>query len=146
MVETLISAKAIQIIKENQAKVEITRFVHITNFELTAAILSKINHAGRMRWNIENEGFNEQKNTKYNLQHKYSRTSFIATQNYYQCLQIAHIINQLVQKSTQIKALVTQNDSFKSFEELATALLFTKDFALEPNLNDKLCKKVQFRY
>jgi hypothetical protein len=58
-----------------------------------------------MRWKIENEGFNTQKNGGYNLGHKYSRKSFTAYQNYYQCLQIAHAINQLVEKSENIADL-----------------------------------------
>ncbi|OQX97412.1 MAG: hypothetical protein B6I20_12705 [Bacteroidetes bacterium 4572_117] len=82
------------------------RFAHVTNFSLREQNLQEISYLGRMRWKIENEGFNEQKNTGYNLQHKYSRTSFIATQNYYQCLQIAHIINQLSYKSNTINKLI----------------------------------------
>lgn len=41
---------------------------------------------GRLRWKIENEGFNIQKNLGYELEHKYSRVSFVALKNYYQIL------------------------------------------------------------
>ena len=32
----------------------------------------------------------------YTLKHKVSRVSLIAAKNYYQCIQIAHLINQLL--------------------------------------------------
>lgn len=83
-------------IKTNEK--EINRFVHITNVSVNKASVSKVSQAGRMRWKIENEGFNNQKNGGYNLQHKFSRTNFNASKNYYQLLQIADIINQLVYK------------------------------------------------
>ena len=53
-----------------------------------------------MRWKIENEGFNIQKNHGYNMKHKYSRVSWRAAKNYYQCLQIGHLINMLIELST----------------------------------------------
>jgi len=43
---------------------------------------------------MENQGFNAQKNQGYGLLHKFSRVSPVATCNYYQCLQIAHMIDQ----------------------------------------------------
>ena len=55
---------------------------------------------GRQRWKIENEGSDIQKNHGYKLGHKYSRVSVTATKNYYQCMQIAHIINQLFELSS----------------------------------------------
>lgn len=131
VVESIISTKVIKAQKECSNESEIARFVHITSFKLAKSILFKISQAGRMRWKIENEGFNEQKNTQYNLQHKYSRTSFTATQNYYQCLQIAHMINQLAQKSTKMRALIRDHDSLKSFEEMIVSLLFMKDLSHE---------------
>lgn len=61
---------------------------------------------GEVAQKIENEGFNDQKNQGYALEHKFSRVSFPAMKNYYQCLQIAHIINQLVQASQEIRGLI----------------------------------------
>ncbi len=146
VVETLIFEKEIKVAKANQAISETLRFVHVTNFELKTSILSKISSAGRMRWKIENEGFNEQKTTKYNLHHKYSRTSFRATQNYYQCLQIAHIINQLAQKSKAISCLIKGQDSIKSFEELIVSLLLMRDLSRDIVLLKYLQTNCQFRY
>ena len=83
-----------------------SRFVHVTNLEITSQTACQISDGGRLRWKIENEGFNTQKNGGYNIEHKYSRVSFQALKNYYQCLQIAHLINQLVEKSIAIAALL----------------------------------------
>ena len=66
-----------------------TRFVHLSNLKLDDATSVSVSDEGRLRWKIENEGFNTQKNGGYGLEHKYSRTSFNAMKNYYQCLQIA---------------------------------------------------------
>lgn len=104
------------------------RFAHVTNFNLSKKKLQEISHSGRMRWKIENEGFKEQKNTGYNLRHKYSRKSFIATQNYYQCLQIAHIINQLSYKSKVTGKLIKDNDTWASWEEMVIAVMMVDDF------------------
>ena len=110
------------------------RFAHVTNFSLSKQNLQGISYSGRMRWKIENEGFKEQKNTGYNLQHKYSRTSFIATQNYYQCLQIAHIINQLSSKSNAICKLIKSNGTWISWQEMLIAILIVDDLVNETNI------------
>jgi len=123
------------------------RFAHVTNFELNKKNINKISHAGRLRWKIENEGFNEQKNGGYNLKHKYSRKSFIATQNYYQCLQIAHMINQLAYKAKVIKELIKGNDTLKSNNEMTVALLMVNDFeCLATIIEQTINQKNQFRY
>jgi len=139
------------LIKETSLKdaedVENKRFAHVTNFKLTKQNLQEISYSGRMRWKIENEGFNEQKNTGYNLKHKYSRTSFIATQNYYQCLQIAHIINQLSYKSSTINKLIKGNDTWKSWEEMVIAVLLVDDLTKQTGLLEHvLNKNYQLRY
>lgn len=77
-----------------------TRFAWATNIEVSAenvAILA--NEGGRLRWKIENEGFNEQKNSGYNLEHAYSEKPN-AAKNYYMLLQIAHMFETLVQKGS----------------------------------------------
>ena len=71
--------------------------------------------SGRLRWKIENEGFNSQKNLGYELGHKYSRISFPAMQNYYQLLQIAHLINQLVERGKQVVALLEEHPKLRSW-------------------------------
>lgn len=122
------------------------RFVHVSNMKITEANCAEISNAGRMRWKIENEGFNEQKNTAYNLQHKYSRTSFNASQNYYQCLQMAHMINQLAFKAQSITGMLEGKDTLKSLGELAIALIITMDFDNDPLFEKLINRKCQFRY
>jgi len=43
------------------------------------------------------------------MERKFSRKSFIAMQNYYQLLQIAHMINQLVERSRQIVEIMSEH-------------------------------------
>jgi hypothetical protein len=85
------------------------RFTYITNVTQTKKNVVQTADSGRLRWKIENEGFNSQKNLGYELEHKFSRISFIAMQNYYQMLQIAHMINQLVERSKQVVALLDEH-------------------------------------
>lgn len=89
---------------------ESTRFVNLTSIKADKDNVRTLSDTGRMRWKIENEGFNVQKNGGYNLGHKYARKSFTAHQNYYQCMQIAHIINQLTEKSTVILEMLQENN------------------------------------
>jgi hypothetical protein len=85
------------------------RFVYITNVTQDHQKVIETADNGRLRWKIENEGFNSQKNLGYALEHKFSRKSFIAMQNYYQLLQIAHMINQLVERSRQIVEIMNEH-------------------------------------
>lgn len=50
--------------------------------------------AGRGRWKIENEGFNNQKNGIYDIEHLNSRNS-AAMKNHYLLVRIADIIMQI---------------------------------------------------
>ena len=56
--------------------------------------LEEMIEAGRGRWKIENEGFNNQKNGIYEIEHLNSRNSN-AMKNHYLITQIADIIMQL---------------------------------------------------
>jgi hypothetical protein len=78
-------------------------FSHISDIRLDKVNAWEISKQGRLRWCIENQGFNTQKNGGYNLEHKFSRKEFWAKKNYYELLQIAHLINQLVEKLQHIK-------------------------------------------
>ena len=71
------------------------RFINICSIPPNKANITELTEAGRMRWKIENEGFNAQKNHGFNLHHKYVRKHFAGIRNYYMCMQIAHIIEQL---------------------------------------------------
>jgi len=76
-----------------------TRFVWLTNFKVGKNNIVKIAKGGRLRWKIENEGFNIQKNRGFNLEHPYSQDE-ISMKNLYLLLQIAYIISQLMEKGS----------------------------------------------
>ena len=84
------------------------------------AFIIKIVQAGRLRWKIENEGFNTQKNHGYNLHHKFSRYSVETLHDYYILLQMAHMINQLVIHSKEFVALM------KKYPKLSIRYLWEK--------------------
>ena len=77
-----------------------TRFKWITNFNVTASkVVSLANEGGRLRWKIENEGFNVQKNGGYALEHVFSQAAK-AGKIFYLLLQIAHLLSQLIEHGT----------------------------------------------
>jgi len=93
-------------IKKTQS---VQRFVYITNIAQSIETAVITVDSGRLRWKIENEGFNAQKNLGYGLEHKYSRVSYIAMQNYYQLCQIAHAINQFVERLKELLLLLKEH-------------------------------------
>ena len=73
-------------------------FAWITNVPVTADHVAALaNRGGRVRWTIENEGFNLQKNGGFALEHAYS-TGQPQMQNFYLLMQIAHLVLQLVER------------------------------------------------
>ena len=73
-----------------------TRFKWVCNFNVTAKnVLSLANQGGRLRWKIENEGFNVQKCGGYGLEHVYTQNP-TAAKVFYFLLQMAHLLSQLV--------------------------------------------------
>lgn len=77
-----------------------TRFRWVSNFHVTRAkIVTLANQGGRLRWKIENEGFNVQKRGGYALEHRYTEHPN-ASKIFYLLLQIAHLLAQLVEKGS----------------------------------------------
>ncbi len=89
-------------------------FVYISSIKASSINIEELISNGRLRAKIENEGFNTQKNLGYNIRHKFSETSEIATKNYYTCIQIGHLINQMFELSTQIKDFIKKRETIKS--------------------------------
>jgi hypothetical protein len=89
------------------------KYVFVTSLKINKETVAQISLSGRLRWKIENEGFNEQKNNGYELKHKYSEVSLNATKNYYQALQIAHIINQFVVLGQKLKNYLKKKITIK---------------------------------
>lgn len=114
-------------------KEEEARFVWITSLVPDAKNVRQIAEGGRKRWKIENEGFNIQKNNGYALGHLFSRTSSTGYKNYYQCLQIAHIINQLTEHSEAVTDLLDSDRkiTIKHLWKVLNALLLMQHVETE---------------
>jgi hypothetical protein len=65
-----------------------------------ACTVRVLSHTGRLRWKLEHAGFTTPQHLGYGLEHQYARGSWQAAKNYYQCLQIGHLLNQLTRLST----------------------------------------------
>jgi hypothetical protein len=80
-----------------------TKYKWVTNFDLNPKrVITLANSGGRLRWKIENEGFNTQKNGGFELEHPYSENEN-ARKIFYLLLQIAHTIFQLIEKGSLFK-------------------------------------------
>lgn len=112
--------KEIQI-KNRKEKINI--FKWITNFKITGKNAEKIAVGGRLRWKIENQGFNRQKHWQGNLEHACSWNAQ-AQKNHYLMQQIADFMRQLYEyfylKKHEIKKAQKNipSDILKSFGEL----------------------------
>ena len=126
-------------------EVKSKKSVHITDLKIERAVAAKISETGRLRWKIENEGFNIQKNHGYALQHKYSRVSYLAAKNYYQCLQMGHIINQLLTLSDKFKENLEGKTTIKHLWMLLTGFLIFCQVDTD-ELSQQAEKKIQIRF
>jgi hypothetical protein len=80
-------------------------FAWITDLPVTKTNVALIAaEGGRIRWKIENEAFNRQKNHGPNLEHVYSIDPE-KWKAYYYLLQIAFILTQLVERGTLLRQL-----------------------------------------
>lgn len=82
---------------------EITCFVHLTDLPLNRSNIAATSRCGRLRWKVENEGFNTLKNGGYGMEHQYARKSYRALKNYFQFMQMAHLIHQLMTLNTHFR-------------------------------------------
>ena len=122
-----------------------TCFTHICSFSVSAGTVREISTTGRLRWKIENEGFNVQKNQGYNLEHRYSRNSMIAGKNYYQCMQIAHLINQLVALSKICKTMICGKITLKHLWKLLIGYLIYIEVNIK-EMSEYFFETKQIRY
>ena len=79
-------------------------FAWMTNFTVRAENVSALaNRGGRLRWKIENEGFNIQKNGGFGLEHAYSYGNW-QIKNLYILMQLAHLLLQLLERGHLLAA------------------------------------------
>lgn len=103
-------------------------YAWMTNKRLSAAnVVSLAAEAGRVRFKIENQGFNIQKNSGLNLEHAYSLGADTLKCFYY-LLQIAHLFLQMLELGSLLQQLARQYGStplalFGSLKNIAQFLL-----------------------
>jgi hypothetical protein len=124
------------IVKTKGQTTSLQRFTYITNISQTNENVVQTADSGRIRWKIENEGFNAQKNLGYALEHKFSRKSFMAMQNYYHLLQIAHLINQLAERTKQVAAILREHSKQTIVDLWKKMMAYLTIFPCEENIQE----------
>ena len=113
---------------EESCQGETQIYAWITNKRLTAkTVVAVATGAGRVRFKIENQGFNLQKNSGLNLEHAYS-TGIDSMKSFYYLLQIAHLFLQMLELGSLLRQLARQYQStpiglFGSLKNIAQRLL-----------------------
>ena len=103
-------------------------YAWITNKRLSHSNVDAVaTHGGRVRFKIENQGFNIQKNSGLNLEHAYS-TGTDTMKSFYYLLQIAHLFLQMLEMGSLLRQLARQYQStpiglFGSLKNIAQRLL-----------------------
>jgi hypothetical protein len=80
--------------KVRKGEKSVVRFRWVSNLEVTKRNVEELILCGRSRWKIENEGFNNQKNGIYQIEHLNSR-DVNGMKNHYLLTQISDILMQL---------------------------------------------------
>jgi hypothetical protein len=124
---------------------ESNRFVWLSSIEMDCYSIIELSECGRLRWKIENQGFDVQKHHGYGLGHQFSRKSMLAMNNYYQLMQIAHMFNQLFALSSLLSEVRGNKESLAHIwscivSELRHEIL---DFAVLATL---LARRIRIRY
>jgi len=122
-----------------------TRFVYISNLKIKWQTVLEMTESGRMRWKIENEGFNTQKNNGYGFGHQFSRVSLKAVKNYYQCMQIAHMINQFFELGSLLKPILIGKTTIKHLWKKMLSAMSERIFNVRV-LQELLNLKIQIRF
>lgn len=120
-------------------------FVWLTGFRIDAANVEELSErGGRLRWKIENEGFNTQKNGGYGLEHAFSENN-VALKNFYLLMQIGHIFNQLMEKGSLLRERIRATmGSLKVFSQRLWAVM-TETVIDEARLWTILGTRIQIR-
>lgn len=129
-----------------QQQCHTTNFKWVTNFHVTPNnVIALANQGGRLRWKIENEGFNVQKNGGYALEHRYSEHAD-AGKIFYLLLQIAHLLAQLIQRGSLFRRAFPKGVG--SAKNLAFRLLEAwRNLRLHPaDVQQMLAARIQIRF
>jgi len=105
-----------------EAKIEATdgksrQYLFITDLKITKRNAEELVAVGRSRWKIENQGFNNQKNIRYYIEHANSH-DYVAMKNHYLLTQITDILVQLYENGLKILRILK-----KTAKEISSNLL-----------------------
>jgi len=123
-----------------------TKFKWVTHCSVSAKTVAHLaNNGGRIRWKVENEGFNVQKNGGYGLEHAYTSNSTSA-KIFYFLLQIAHMLAQLLERSSLLRKVIPAG--FGSAKNLAFRLLeaWRNAHLTRPGMEPLLQRRFQIRF
>lgn len=112
------------------------------------ATLSAPARSESLRWKIENEGFNTLKNGGYGMAHQYARKSYTALKNYFQFMQMAHLIHQLMTLNTRFQEDFMKRPNHPTLKDLwfsLVAVMRAADFD-EEELKQRINTRRQFRF
>jgi len=118
---------SLNVVECNQSNMEYP-FVFVTDLPITRKNCEELVKKGRLRWKIENEGFNEQKNHGLGLGHLFSK-NYIAMQNHYYLIQIGHMISQFLEcgiKKIEALANITTKILFENIKEAFRTIMLTR--------------------
>jgi len=99
--------KCLEEVSGKNGVVEKHHFEYLTNIPLDEKTVEEFVEAARSRWYIE-DSFNDQKNRGFEMHHLFSRSRFTAFCNWYQSLQLAHMIYQFVVRTREFGQLLQQ--------------------------------------
>lgn len=85
-----------------------TTFAWITDLHVSKnTVVEVATKGGRHRWHIENQGFNRQKNSGFNLEHAFCKNPELL-KAYYYLMQIAHMILQVFEAGSLLRRLAAE--------------------------------------
>lgn len=131
--------------KTQKGKRKRTRWLWLTNFHIKVEnCVFLANEGGRLRWKTENEGFNMQKNGGYNMEHPYT-DDYNGAKCFYLLMQIAHIINQLIEKGSLLSEAIRK--ALGSIREIAERLLeeLRTSFFAPGEIDKLIATRIQIR-
>jgi hypothetical protein len=121
-------------------KKELKYFIYITDLKISEKKVERIFAAGRSRWKIENKGFNNQKNGRYDIEHACS-LDYNAMKNHYLIVQISDILVQLFERGAGLI-----KDLNAGIKEISSRLLdsFRRDIITVEDIYE-LRKRIKIR-
>ena len=126
--------------KKGEARTIRKEFWFLTDLPATAKNVEGLAERGRMRWKIENEGFNAQKKHGYCLEHPFSK-NYQALKCHYYLIQIGHMIGQFMDAWERIWKKVKQ-----SLEQKHRRMLEAMKETPLKEYREEIKKKIQIRF